>query len=262
MMELPREDIDDLRYAKSLLENPSLAAKLTNYIGSPIEKAFGLLPGAWSDKVNQAVETALRRAVDIAVATVDEHGQLPAANMFHKIMAAGVGAGGGAFGLAALPLELPVSTTIMLRSIVDVARSEGERIKTIESRLACIEVFALGGRAKSDDDSSTGYFAVRAALAKSISEAVQFVAERGVVQSGASPIVRLISQIAGRFGTTVSEKVAAQAIPVVGAVGGAVVNLLFIDHYQDMARGHFTIRRLERKHGLEVVRAAYDGLAL
>jgi hypothetical protein len=261
-MELPREDIEALRYAKSLLENPSLAAKLTNYIGSPIEKAFGLLPAPWSEKVNNAVEMALRKALDIAVATVDEHVKTPADNMWHKIMAVGVGAGGGAFGLAALPLELPVSTTIMLRSIVDVARSEGEKIKTLESRLACIEVFALGGRARTDDGSSTGYFAVRAALAKSISEAVQFIAERGVVQSGASPVVRLISQIAARFGTTVSEKVAAQAVPILGAVGGAAVNLLFIDHYQDMARGHFTIRRLERKHGPEVVRAAYEGLAL
>jgi hypothetical protein len=33
---------------------------------------------------------------------------------------------GGGFGLAALPVELPISTIIMLRSIGDIARSEGE----------------------------------------------------------------------------------------------------------------------------------------
>ena len=57
-----------------------------------------------------------------------------------------------------------------------------------------------------------------------------------------------------------SEKAAAQAIPIVGAAGGAVINLLFIDHFQTMARGHFTVRRLERQHGVDAVREAYGAL--
>ena len=44
---------------------------------------------------------------------------------FHKVLAGTSGGIGGAFGLAALPIELPVSTTIILRSIADIARSEG-----------------------------------------------------------------------------------------------------------------------------------------
>jgi len=44
----------------------------------------------------------------------------------------------------------------------------------------------------------------------------------------------------------------------VGALGGAVVNYAFIDHFQDVARGHFTIRRLERTYGKDVVRAEYE----
>jgi hypothetical protein len=49
----------------------------------------------------------------------------------------------------------------------------------------------------------------------------------------------------------------AQAIPVIGAIGGGLVNTIFISHFQDMARGHFAIRRLERQYGGDVVQAAY-----
>jgi hypothetical protein len=58
----------------------------------------------------------------------------------------------------------------------------------------------------------------------------------------------------------VSEKVAAQAIPLIGAAGGALINTIFIDHFQNMARGHFIIRRLERQHGQDLVRREYDRL--
>ena len=161
------------------------------------------------------------------------------------------------WGSLALPIELPFSTTIMLRSIADIARSEGEQVRTVEARLACIEVFALGSRSKGDDASETGYFAVRAALARSVSEAAQYIAERGLAREGAPAIARLIGEVAARFSVNVSQKVAAQAVPIVGAAGGALVNLVFIDHFQDVARGHFIVRRLERKYGSEVVRAAY-----
>jgi len=40
-------------------------------------------------------------------------------------------------------------------------------------------------------------------------------------------------------------------------MGGAVINTLFIEHFQTMARGHFMVRRLERVHGAEAVRLAY-----
>jgi hypothetical protein len=60
---------------------------------------------------------------------------------------------------------------------------------------------------------------------------------------------------------SVSEKVAAQAVPVVGAVGGAAINVLFTAHFQSMARGHFIVRRLERAYGAEAVRQAYQALA-
>jgi hypothetical protein len=256
-MEISEKDLKDLKYAKSLLENVSLAAKISNAIGKPIEKGFELLPGNWSDVVSRVTKTALESALGVAVTIMNDHGPRVSANSLHKVIVAAAGAGGGWFGLAGLPFELPVTTTVMLRSIADIARSEGEQIKSPGAKLACIEVFALGGRSKADDATEIGYFAVRAALAKSISEAANHIGERGLTQEGAPIIARFIAQVASRFGINVSEKVAAQAIPVVGAAGGAIVNLLFIDHYQDMARGHFIVRRLERTHSPEVVKNAY-----
>jgi EcsC protein family len=73
-------------------------------------------------------------------------------------------------------------------------------------------------------------------------------------------LVRLITQIAGRFGLVVTQKAAAQTIPVIGALGGAAINYAFIDHFQSVARGHFTVRRLERKYGKDIVFAAYEQL--
>ena len=43
-MNLAKKDIDDLRYAKTILENPSLAARISNLLGTPIEKGFEYLP--------------------------------------------------------------------------------------------------------------------------------------------------------------------------------------------------------------------------
>jgi hypothetical protein len=118
-------------------------------------------------------------------------------------------------------------------------------------------VFALGGASKSDDAAETGYFAVRAALAKAVSEAAEYLAANTLAQEGAPLLVRLIALISARFQIQVSEKVAAQTVPIIGAAGGAAINLLFIDHFQDMSRGHFTVRRLERIYGSDAVQAAY-----
>jgi hypothetical protein len=39
------------------------------------------------------------------------------------------------------------------------------------------------------------------------------------------------------------------------------VNYAFIDHFQEVARAHFVVRRLERRYGKETVRTAYDRLS-
>jgi len=165
---------------------------------------------------------------------------------------------GGLFGWAGLGVELPVSTTIILRSIADIARAEGENLQNPQACLACIEVFALGGRTVSDDAAESGYFAVRAALARAVSEAAAYVTEKGVVEEAAPVVIRLVTKIAQRFAPAVADKLAVQAAPVFGAIGGAGVNLIFISHFQAVARGHFSIRRLERKYGQDRIRDEYE----
>jgi len=259
-MTLSAPEISDLRAAKAILENPGLAAKISNYVGTPIEMGLKKLPESWGATVNDVARKSIETALDIALLTLDRDERVPSSNWWHKLAVAATGAGGGAFGLPALALELPVSTTIMLRSIADIARSEGEDLRRPEARMQCVQVLALGGKSKSDDGTESGYFTARAALAKAVSEAAAHVTKKGLSQHGAPAIVRLISLVASRFSIVVSEKAAAQAVPVVGAFGGAALNTLFIDHFQDMGRGHFIIRRLERLHGQEEVRRLYDAL--
>jgi len=102
---------------------------------------------------------------------------------------------------------------------------------------------------------------VRGMLAKSVTHAARFIAERGVLEKGGPLLVRFIAQVASRFGTVVTQKLAAQAIPVIGAVGGAAVNYAFIEHFQEVARGHFAVRRLERVYGKDPVRQEYERFA-
>ena len=259
-MALSSRDIEDLRGAKRLLENPGLAAKISNYVGGPIEKGFALLPGKWSALVNDATRKSIATALDVALWTMDHRRAQSPSNWWHKLAVGTSGAAGGVFGLPALTIELPVSTAIMLRSIADIARSQGENLELPEARLECIQVLALGGGSKSDDASDAGYFAARAAMAKAVSDALQHLARHGLSQQGAPAIVRLIALIASRFSIVVSEKAAAQAVPVLGAFGGALINTLFIDHYQDMGKGHFIVRRLERSHGRDEVKRSYEKL--
>ena len=259
-MILEEADWRDLKRARMLLENPGIAAKITNALGMPIEKGFRLLPRDWKEKVGEITQAALHKAVHAAVNTMKDIPGEESSEMLHKIAVAATGGIGGFFGLPALAVELPVSTAIMLRSIADIARSEGEYISDIDSRMACLEVFALGGTSRRDDASETGYFAVRAALAQSVTDAARHVAERGLAGKGSPALLRLIVQIAERFGIQVYEKAAAQAVPAIGAAGGALINTLFIDHFQDRARGHFIVRRLERKYGTETIKTAFNSL--
>nr|WP_082708955.1 EcsC family protein [Marinobacterium profundum] len=258
-MSLDAVHIDELKNAKHLLENPGIAARLSNSLATPIDRAIKLLPSTAHKTIMAAVTKSLETALRTALFTLGD-GPQPASNLTHRATAALSGAAGGAFGLAALAIELPVSTTIMLRSIADIARGEGEDLKREESRLACLEVFALGGGSDKDDAAESGYFGIRAALASAVTEAVSHVASKGVVKDGAPALVRLITQIAARFSIPVTQKAAAQAVPIIGAAGGALINTLFIGHFQDIARGHFTVRRLERIYGAERVQALYDSL--
>ena len=223
----------ELLVAKSLLENPGLAVKITNLIGTPIEKGLALLPDNWNKNIAKVTEKSLIKASEAAIFTMKDIPGEESSNLWHKLGVAASGGVGGFFGLAAIAVELPISTSIMLRSIADIARSEGEFITTLETKMACLEVFALGGESDLDDGSESGYFAVRAALAKSVSEAAEFMVKKGITDEAAPILVKLITKIAEKFGVQVTQKAAAQAVPAIGAAGGAIINTLFIDHFQD-----------------------------
>lgn len=254
-------DRADLERAVELLERPSFIARISDLIGQPIEQVVDALPRGTSDRIQLAVRTALEKLLAVSVRTIDPLERGPAANLKHTLGTGITGAVGGFFGAPALAVELPITTSILLRSIADVARSEGEDVTKLDTRLACLEVFALGGQSSSDDASETGYFAVRAALARAMTEAARHLAERGLAREGAPVLARLIAAIASRFGTVVSEKVAVQSVPILGAIGGASINMMFARHFQDVARGHFTVRRLERSHGAELIRREYRRIA-
>ncbi|MDO6641478.1 MULTISPECIES: EcsC family protein [unclassified Shewanella] len=259
-MSLSVEDNAQLVQAKQLLENPGLAAKITDFIGSPIEQGFALLPKSVSNGIGKVTEMALMKASDAALFTMKNIPHEQSSDRWHKLGVAVSGGVGGFFGLSALALELPISTTIMLRSIADIARSEGEQLDEVATKMACIEVFALGGESNDDDQAEKGYFAVRTVLANSIAEAAEYVATKGFSKEAAPMMVKLVTVVAERFGVQVTQKVAAQAVPAIGAAGGAIINTLFIDHFQDMARGHFIVRKLERKYGEELVKLTYQTL--
>ncbi len=255
---IEQDDREALRSAFQTLENPGLLARLADMLGRPVELIAGALPVAMSQEVTRAAVKAIEMALQVALRTMERSPQA-AAPVFHRALVAASGAAGGAFGVAALPIELPLSTIIMLRSIADIARAEGEDLSDPDTALSCVQVFALGGRDRSTDDSESGYFAVRAVLATSVTDAARFIAKRGVTEEGAPILVRFITQVASRFGGVVTEKVAAQAVPLLGALGGAAVNYVFIEHFQSVAQAHFTVRRLERRYGKDAIRTEYDG---
>ncbi|HZY14493.1 MAG TPA: EcsC family protein [Beijerinckiaceae bacterium] len=262
---LSPEDEAALRQAVAALERTTFAGRLTEMVGRQIDFAGKLVPQPISGAVGKAVTLALKAALRVALTSLSRRAEGPSPardrRKLHRALVTASGAVGGAFGLVTLPVELPVSTTLILRSIAEIARSEGENLDDPEAALACLEVFALGGQSGTSDLVEGGYFALRGFLAKSVSEAARHIAVRGVGGETAPILLRLMSQIAARFGLVVTQKVAAQAIPVLGAVGGAAVNLAFAKHFQSLARGHFVVRRLERTYGHAPIRAAYERIA-
>ncbi|MCD9031618.1 EcsC family protein [Luteimonas sp. Y-2-2-4F] len=255
-------DLATLREARALLESPGIAAQLANLVGAPVEYLLAhRLPPRATRLINSGVRAALRRSLRLATATLgDVPGARAPRTRLHTVAVAATGAAGGAFGMLGLAAELPVTTTLILRSIAEVARSEGERLDDPATLLACFEVLTMGGRSRRDDGAESGYFAARAVLAQQIAAAAEYVAAHGLMSSGAPALVQVMASVSSRFSIKIGHKVAAQSIPVIGAASGAALNALFMRHFQRMARGHFSVRRLERRYGRETVRRAYDTL--
>jgi hypothetical protein len=255
---LSPSDYADLQGAVAKLETESLAMKIASKVGMPVEALLRRLPGPAQSAIHRSVDKALAQCLRIAVKV--HTSRLPAGNYkrSHSAATAITGAVGGFFGLPGLLVELPITTTVMLHSIVEIARSQGEDFSRPEASLACLEVFALGPQNTPRGMDESAYYATRTALAQVTREAVAYVTQKGVAKETAPALLSFIGRIASRFGLEVSEKVAAELVPIAGAVGGLTLNLLFTQHFQNIAEGHFVIRRLERKYGTETVRRDYE----
>lgn len=261
-MELSPTDLIVLKEAYARLENPSLAIRLSSAVGMPLETVAKQLAKKAPQVVMDVVDNSTRRAIEFVmrntVRTLTQEEHTPASPRMHQAAAATTGAVSGFFGIHALLVELPVTTGIMFRSIVDIARAEGESPQDDETIINAMQVFTMGsGLSDKDDAAETSYYGARLALGKAVTDALQYLASQSVPNAGAPVLMRLVTVIAHRFGMVVTQKAMAQALPIVGAVGGGLVNTMFISHFQDMARGHFSIRRLERQYGVDKVRESY-----
>ncbi len=265
-MDMSPADLATLKDAYLRLENPSLAIRLSSAVGMPVEAVAKQLAKKAPKAVTDVVDVSTRKAIEFVmlntVRTLSGQESIPASPRLHKAAAATTGAVSGFFGLQSLVIELPVTTGIMFRSIIDIARAEGESPHDSETIVNAMQVFTMGsGLTDQDDAAETSYYGARLALSKAVSDALQYLATHGVRNTSAPVLMRFVAAIASRFGVVVTQKAMAQALPIVGAVGGGLVNTMFISHFQDMARGHFVVRRFEREYGIEVVREAYLRLA-
>lgn len=272
-MSLEEKDLRDLEKAVNLLEQDTITEKVTQVVGKPIDYLMDKLPKGAEKQIHSIVEKALHKAADSALWSLDNEPNREASTKTNKLFAALSGAVGGAFGFIALAIELPVTTTIMLRSVADVARSEGFDLDKVETKQACLEVFALGGTSKDDDAIDTAYYATRSFTAEAVQILSKEMAEIAARQSTANVVsnltptqtgkwlAALIEKISARFGVVITEKAAAQAVPIIGAVAGVTLNIMFTDYYQDMACGHFIVKRLEKKYGFELIKAEYTKIS-
>lgn len=249
-----------LQEAVARLEHRGFAAKLADTAGQPVAKVMRMMPRFATDRINAAVERTILNCLNVAIRSIAPGAARPPERRASSLLAGISGGVSGFFGLAALPLELPVTTTLMLRAIADIARHHGEDLSTLEARLACVEVFALGAP-PGDRNGPLGYYASRIFLGRMAADATTILLERGVASISAPVVGGLVSEIATRFGVVVTERSAASALPVLGALGGATVNVIFMNHFQSVAQGHFAIRRLEREFGPALVRRLYEEMA-
>ncbi len=259
------EDIDFIIAAKKTLETKSLAEVVSEALGKPFELGMKLIPRKITGAIDNIANTSLSKGYDFVSRTTSEKGAKKDGAFGHKMAAVGSGFLGGALGGAALAAELPLTTMIMLRSIVKIALRNGESIDDPTTKIGCLEVFAMGANDAVVDPAKSAYYAARTLVASQADDAIKFIARNGLTSKAAKDsapvIVKFLNTIAARYGIVISEKVALQALPILGGAAGAAINAVFIDRYTKTASAHFGIRRLERKYGRPAVEDVYKGIS-
>ncbi len=206
--------------------------QVANRLGDALERQIDLVPDAVRRQLEQATERALDLAYAAAVRTPDlgPRGQVAA------VMA--TGAAGGAGGLATALAELPVTVALILNAVRGEARAAGLDPDAPGVREECLRVFAAGSPLASDDGVNTSFLTARLALT-------------------GPALQNLIRTVAPRLAVVLGQKLAAQAVPVLGAVTGAALNAAFLGYYREIARIRFALLKLSEVHGTEAVLAAF-----
>lgn len=203
--------------------------RLLTLVGGQVGDLASRLPARTRASVDEATVLALRLAYGAAEGS---QGRRLGGEVAHRSAAAALGALGGLGGLPSALAELPVTTATILRSLQEIARVHGEDPGEEATRLACLQVLGAGGPLAEDDAADFAFLGARVAL------------------TGAA-VQSLIVRVAPRFAATLAQKLAAMAVPALGAAAGAAVNLAFARYYQEMAHIHFGLRRLARSGALD-----------
>jgi hypothetical protein len=258
--------------AKQDMNTVSYLMKGFNFIGGKIEDGVELLPEKVQSFVFEKTTSILEQVVKVNLKTMKKGKPFKKpSKVVYKTLVTTTGAASGFLGAgtpivgqAAFAADLALTTKFIMRAIMDIARAKGEDLHTLEAQFECLQVLALGGDSKDDDGADTSYYASRIAIQSSINKASE-VGVQGLIKSlssSSNPLYASFSSIVARFSSKVSEKVAAQLIPVVGGLTGGAINYTFISHFQKMAEAHFTIRMLERKYGIGLVQERYNAIEI
>ncbi|MFK7832194.1 MAG: EcsC family protein [Winogradskyella sp.] len=266
------EDLEALKKAKFTMHNLGWAIRNVNKIGNTVETGTKYVPEKVLLKIQSITQTVLLNIIKANLLTIQKNKTFkkPSKNTYKSIVTS-TGALSGffgsttGFGTAIFASEVTLTTKFLMRTIMDIARSEGEDIYILEGQMACLEVFAFGGGSENDDGMETSYYSTRIGLNSALNQmsatGIKMSLDslvKGASALGTTAVGNFISTIATRLSLLISEKFLAQAVPVVGAIGGGSLNYVFVDHFQNMATAHFTMRRLERKYGSSQIKLAYD----
>ena len=266
-------DLHFVEHAVKVLERPSFLTKVSLYLGRPISYAAEQLPERVQRVIHKGVNQALTAGLRVAISSMngdpEEEGGLVMASSRkwrHTFAVMGLGASSGFVGGWAMALELPITTTLMMRSIASMAHAAGFDPRDPRTALEILTVFAYGNRsAQREAGSDTAFLVQRAAFDVLIRDGASFISGKTAAQvmaaleQGAAPkLIELLAKIGARMNIIAGEKFFAQSLPVIGAAGGAAINGLFNDHYSTVAYYAFGLKRLEQQYGEEKVRQAYD----
>lgn len=221
-----------------------LLMKAINYVGGQVESGMSVLPKGVRSQIDSVARIALEKSFNVAAKTrTGRFGRAVGTDRLHRILGTVSGAIGGIAGVGTALTELPFATTIIFRSVQAVAEEYGEDPQSEETRMQCLAVFGSGGPGDEDDGVNTSFIGARLSLT-------------------GPALNTLISKIAPRFATVMSQKLASQSVPVLGAIAGAGTNYAFVNYYISMAHVHFGLRKLMREHGEDAVLDAFHGYSL